>query len=242
MNLLIIGTARSGTTSLLTTLAGEVYHKVNEPFLVYPQHVIQRINNSKLTNKIEARPKEYPLTELDEYESVCVKTIVDQIPDVFKKSECDIENTKLFLNEFSQNFDKIILLDRLNLDEHWFSMLNLLYKMWGNPKDVKGEWNKHSPFAIWYKEDIPTNWDKKMKDGGFYDGFIKSKQLLNKISEHFDLPIFYYENLYSKNKEHQTTSLEKLCSYLGDKSLLKQLIDGLNPNKKLLQLNKKNLI
>ena len=249
MRILILGTARSGTTSLLLALGKDnIRWRINEPFLIRDEQATHRIQSNKV--KVNERPMDYPLEELSATDTCCVKSIVGQIPLIFEyKRISKLEQHKNFISDFSTYFDKIILLDRRNTEEHWFSMLNLLRLNHINPNNFNphlskygDNWNNFTPFKKWYREDIPEGFDLEMRNAGEYDLFIESKKLLKQTSELLNLPIFYYEDLYSTNKNTQTKSLETLCLYLDNIIELNTIKKKLSPTKRLLQSGSKPLL
>lgn len=100
MKILIIGIARSGTTSLLNGISKQGYTKIYEPYF-------DKNNNKKFTLSND---------------NIVVKTIFGQLPKNYKKE------WKEFIKELIPKFDKIIWLDRKNMIEHCESFINLHYR------------------------------------------------------------------------------------------------------------------
>ena len=110
-NILICGIVilmRTGTTSLLQSLSKDK-EIIHEPFN-YP---LPRFQKKKL---------KYP-SDFWDLKNTVVKSIYYQKPE-----ESKLDNF-LFYVEFSKYFDKIILLDRKNFQEHLLSCINLQAKI-----------------------------------------------------------------------------------------------------------------
>lgn len=118
MKILIVGTSRSGTTSLLSGICKQGYLKISEPY------------NSKREDRYP-----YPPNFLSEHRSMCVKSLVGHI--------CkDFDNPIDFHVELSKHFDKVILTDRREYHNHWLSYCNLIYK-----SEVLGV-SSHRPWSL----------------------------------------------------------------------------------------------
>ena len=105
-----------------------------------------------------------------------VKTLVHQRPEKYYGEED-------FYQIYKREFDKVILLTRKNLQQTYES---LSYNVHNHPN---GDW----PFRYWYKK-VPFNQE-------LYDSVgLQYKQILQ-YSKKWDIPVTYYENLYSGNKE-----------------------------------------
>ena len=141
MKILILGTARSGTTSLANAFSEQDYHTLIEPYnLVYRNHP-------------------YPLEELS-YSKLCVKSIGVQRPKNILLNE--IIEWQL---EFIQDFDKLILLDRRNESEHMESFVHLHWRL-RNREGVMQNWTSDI-IPNWYKikNKLKFEYDfKEMKD------------------------------------------------------------------------------
>ena len=121
------------------------------------------------------RPKiEYPL-KLSK--NSIVKTLVYQVPESYTDSKVD------FYDKFKDEFDKVILLTRKTLQETYESYA---YNYFYHPD---GNW----PFKYWYKE-VPFN--HKM-----YSAVEKDYLKIIDYSVRWNIPITYYEDLYSGNKD-----------------------------------------
>ena len=134
MKILILGTSRSGTTSLRRGIQAQGYYTIGEPF-----------NEIVVTGN-----RNYPLPELSEHKNICVKTLCDQVP---KNIDLSFDE---FIKLFVKDFDKIILLNRKNDIEHEESFLHLHWRISQNenthvewtgdiiPKDFKDEFYYHN--------------------------------------------------------------------------------------------------
>jgi hypothetical protein len=116
MKILIIGTSRSGTTSLRRGIREQGYYTIGEPF-----------------NELVTGNREHPLKEISEYENICVKTLCDQVPKNLDSSFLD------FITMFSKEFDKVILLDRKNFIEHHKSFVHMHWRLSRN-ESVHQSW------------------------------------------------------------------------------------------------------
>jgi|TARA_B100000287_G_C20505718_1_gene730994 hypothetical protein len=127
-------------------------------------------------------------------EKLCVKNISNQFPiDKFKSAyDFQLENIP--------TFDKTILLDRKNELEHWKSYLNLLKKYHKDPKTTH---------TIWYEDDITSDWDRKMRNDGFYEVFKLQKETIKKLSNEFNIPITYYEDLFGEDRMYSFETINK---------------------------------
>ena len=117
MKILIIGIARSGTTSLLKGIESQGFHGISEPY------------NEWIREELS-----YPLQELDNYTNIVIKSNSNQKPKEYKGSWID------FILEFSKSFDKLIFLDRYDFSEHYESIVNLWYKSHVKKESVMTEW------------------------------------------------------------------------------------------------------
>jgi len=117
MKILIYGTPRSGTTSLMKSLGNQYFFLLEEPFTEW-------INKSMC---------EYPLTELNEHSNIVVKSLALQKP---KSSKNLLE----FQLDFAKEFDCVIILDRKNLKEHKESFLHLYYRLDNLHPSVHQKW------------------------------------------------------------------------------------------------------
>lgn len=142
MKVLILGTARSGTTSLAKAFSEQGYYTLIEPYnLVYTNHY------------------SYPLEELS-YSKLCVKSIGVQKPKNILLSEIIEWQLK-----FIQDFDKLILLDRRNESEHMESFIHLHWRL-KNKESVMQNWTSDI-IPNWYKEKYKLKFEydlKEMKD------------------------------------------------------------------------------
>jgi hypothetical protein len=117
VKILIVGIARSGTTSLLKGIESQGFYGISEPY------------NEWIRSELS-----YPLEELDKYDKIVVKNNLGQKPKNYKGTSVD------FVKEFSKLFDKLIFLDRSNFDEHYESVINLWYKSHVQKQPVMSTW------------------------------------------------------------------------------------------------------
>mgnify|MGYP006141563091 CR=1 FL=1 len=117
MKILIIGIARSGTTSLLRGIKAQGFYGIGEPY------------NEWVRSELP-----YPLEELDQHTNIVVKIISNQKPKNYKGTWVD------FVKKFSKSFDKLIFLDRSDFGEHYESILNLWHKSHIKKHSVMSSW------------------------------------------------------------------------------------------------------
>ena len=205
MKILIVGIARSGTTSLLRGIKAQGFYGISEPY------------NEWVRSELS-----YPLEELDQHTNIVVKTNSYQKPKNYKGTWVD------FVKEFSKSFDKLIFLDRYNLDEHYESILNLWHK-----SHIK----KQSVMSSWVSEDIPNLFRVGFSAGGGMQRLQKEKTELKQLSIELKTDITYYEDLYSNDKP----KVDKIITDFKLPIDTIQLSNYLDPKYKLKK-NKKTLL
>jgi GTPase SAR1 family protein len=168
MKILIVGVPRSGTTSLLNSICNFNYLRIGEPY------------NYSLGTFYK-----FPLVELEKYKRVCVKSIILESPDNFKGS------LNLFYLKWIDNFDRVILLDRLNEEEHLKSFINLYYRVHKN----------QSAWVNWRYSEIPNNFIEEFKKSKQFSDFYHAKLELQRLSYTANIPITYYEDLYGLDRD-----------------------------------------
>ena len=185
-NILICGIARTGTTSLLQSLSKDK-EIIHEPFN-YP---LPRFQKKKL---------KYP-SDFWDLKNTVVKSIYYQKP-----QESKLDNF-LFYVEFSKYFDKIILLDRKNFQEHLLSCINLQAKIRNKVlyNEEKGKYKfayvkKFSHDSPWREEDLSDYDFEYAKEYKFEYHLKRDKEDLKKISDILKVPITYYEDLFGKDR------------------------------------------
>ena len=131
----------------------------------------------------------------------------------------------LFCKQYK--FD-IILLDRLQFQEHLISVIHLQYRL---SKD-------EAVMQRWTANDIPDDFlAGYMAAGG--DKLLKNdKGELKGISDELNIPITYYENLYSDDRMEVFELINKWDLDIDPFDML----DYLDPSKKLKQIDKKSVI
>lgn len=160
MRILIIGTARSGTTTL-TSAIGSVLslNQIMEPF--------NPGSSYNLYNPIQ--------------KNIILKTLIQH------------HETFDDLVELSKTFDKTILLSRRDKIASWESYCNGVDRR----EKVKVRNGYYNGFHLWHQSYVhnPDSLDEKSKDIviGIMDSIIS-------LSEYMGLPIIWYEDLYSTDK------------------------------------------
>lgn len=168
MKILILGVARSGTTSLLNSIGNLNYVKIGEPFNY-------ELNKDKYA---------FPLVELNQYNRICVKCTALQKPLEYSGSVLN------FYKKFIYLFDKTVLLDRRNLNEHLISYANLRFKLYSGINIWK-KWNVNDIDSDFLNNFFGSNLETHIKS---------SKIVIEKISKTFNIPITYYEDLYGLDR------------------------------------------
>ena len=209
MKILIIGTSRSGTTSLLNGISEQNYTKISEPFN-------DRFRDTQL----------YPINLSDN--NVCVKTLVFQKPNQYS-------NIESFYKSFVNKFDKVILLDRYDLQEHWISNINLHYKNKLKETLKLNTWPSHDK---WFIDEITEDIENEVISDGWYEFFKKEKNLIRELSINLKIDITLYENLYGNDRDISLNIIKDWNLSLNSK----KLNEYLNPIYKYKQKNPKKLI
>ena len=203
MKILIISSPRCGSTSLLNNICLlNKYERIAEPY-TNPKELISR------------GPYPYPL----ELSKKCVvKMISFQVPEEYGPPNYFLSFIKLIHSDY----DKIILLNRKNLQEHFESFINLRVRL--NKKNVHGHW---------YIDDI-----EKHKKNFDLEKFIPYRNIIDEISNELNIPIVYYEDLYGEDRRK---SLEIIKSWnLGIEN--NKLNELLHPKFKYKKSDKRNII
>lgn len=141
-------------------------------------------------------------------DNLCLKTIIHQTP--------SIENNLDFYSNYIKKFDTVILLDRIDLDEHWNSYLNLAYRI--N--------NKLNTNDAWVEKSVPIDFVNNFIKNGGKDRFLKMKKDINILSKSIGVPIVYYENLFNKNKSIIKKELNKIYNLPHSKDILNTIDIG----------------
>lgn len=208
MRVLIVGTHRSGTTSLLKGIADQGYNKISEPF------------NRHFREKIY----DYPIKDISVNKFICVKSIITQVP------KTENYNPIKFYYQWSKVFDKVILLDRMDESDHWLSYCNLLNKT------LNSESNKLHD--TWYKDEITSDLEKDLIRLGYQKELKKERVFIRELSEALKIPITYYEDLFSFDRDRSLRIIEKMGLNLNSLKLL----DYLDPNKKYMKPKEKTIL
>jgi hypothetical protein len=188
MRILIIGTARSGTTTL-TTAIGSVMslNQIMEPFNPGVPY--------NLYNPIQ--------------KNIILKTLIQH------------HETFDDLVELSKTFDKTILLSRRDKIASWESYCNGVDRR----QKLKERNGYYDGFHLWHQPYVhnPESLDEKSKDVviGIMDSIVD-------LSEYMGLPIVWYEDLYSTNKD----LAEKTFNDLGLDIKYDDVYTYMNPTKK----------
>jgi predicted transposase YbfD/YdcC len=185
MKIIIIGAPRSGTTSLMKGIGEQGFKKYQEPW-----------------NEVK---KNHPNYKLIPEGKVVYKTISRQVPKYLDLSPTD------FYLELVKSFDRIILLNRLNIEEHLISIKNLSYR-----SSIKKKLQ-----VKWSEKEIPSSFKWSRKET--LESIRLHTEVLNTVSTQTGIPVTYYEDLYSVDREVARKEIEKLDLDLDIGILLKRL-------------------
>jgi len=161
MKILIITTPRSGSTSLVKTLS----HLLNLSIVNIPNAYTYPKNKSLIDHLI----------------SQDKNVIVRMNP---------IQNVGYSFKDFVKFFDHVFLLTRKNKEDHFKSVVNLIYK-----ENIKKEGENYT----YHYSEIPQKFIKEFKSNKNWYYVLKAIGLINKISNELSIPILYYEDLYYGN-------------------------------------------
>jgi hypothetical protein len=214
MKILLLGTPRSGSTSLVRLIDSHIdlpnYKMVIEPF-----------NKSLYSNE------KHTIESLLEYKNILVKNLFLIGNDEY--AENSFIDVYEYFNWCYSYFDKIIILDRKDkiAQSESFAINETLMR----EKGV--DW--HTP-KIYDLDSIDKSYLQTM-----IDRYTESSEILHTISSKQKFPIFYYEDIFlEKSRKH----IEDLFSYLDMKlneSNYEEYI--LSPYRRIrIDKNKKNLI
>lgn len=206
--ILIIGQPRSGTTSLLNNICKQDYLRISEPY-----------------NYTFGERYEYPIKEL-ESDRVAVKCLVFQIPKEEKSKGC------MHFVEFSNSFDRIILLKRNNQQEHFESLLNLYFRLIQD-NDPKSSHQKYVFDELLFSSKIPNELVttiNKLQQSTLED--------IDKLSETLNIQPTSYEDLYG---EDRIKSFEIINKWDLDLDPF-ELHETLHPQNRYRQFIDKNLL
>jgi len=126
-------------------------------------------------------------TSLDSNDGFSIKIVMSQLYEYYHlKSKLSFdESIDTFYNLISTyEFDNIIMLDRRDKVEHTESIINLFTTKRGNefsPWAYNDDFKKSITNDVWHK------WDSYVNE---------STKWLNAVSEKFNIPIVYYEDIY----------------------------------------------
>ena len=203
MKILIISPPRAGSTSLLNNIC----------LLTNSERIAEPYTNPK--ELITREPYPYPL----ELSKKCVvKMITFQVPEQYGEPNQFLS----FIKSIHKDYDKIILLNRKNLQEHFESFINLRVRL-----------NKKSVHAPWYIDDI-----EKHKKNFHIENFVPYRNIIDEISNELKIPIVYYEDLYGKDRKKSLEIIKSWNLGINDN----ELNELLHPKFKYRKSDKKNII
>lgn len=139
-------------------------------------------------------------TLLDTHDSFCMKIVITQLYYYNQDNEklSDDDCIDYFYNLISNyKFDKILILDRRNEVEHIEAVINL------NRKRIN-----QTVFDTWAYNDEFKNSITDDEWNRLKHHTLECKRWLNKISDTFDIPIIYYEDVYYDSENVDLQGLE----------------------------------
>jgi hypothetical protein len=214
MKILLLGTPRSGSTSLVRLINSHInlpnYKMVIEPF-----------NNSLYfdgNNTIET---------LLQYENILVKNLFLVGNDEYPKESFD--NVYEYFNWCYSYFDKILILDRKDKTTQSESFV-INETMW---REKGVDWHTQKIYNIETIEPVYLN--------TMVDRYTESSQILNNISKEENLPLFYYEDIFlEKSRKHIDDLFSYLDIELNESNYMEYI---LSPHRRVrIDKNKQNLI
>jgi len=195
MKILILGTPRSGSTSLVKFINSHIslpnYKMIIEPFNPASPTYINEIKNNDT------------ITYLTKFDNVLVKSLfligVDEYP---IKSFNDIFE---YFEWCYSYFDKIIIIDRKD-------------KLEQSESFVINETMSRERNVSWHS---PKLYDLDLIDKSYLnimiDRYTESSKILSKISKSQNIPVFYYEDIFL---DHNVDVVKNLLGYLGMELIL----------------------
>jgi len=229
MKILLVGIGRCGTISLSNAFGNQKYHVIPEPFSMDTTHT--NLNEKKFNFGWWNRNKEEQLDFfINKEKNTIVKTLVGQTPREYH----GFKNWQSFIVEFVKNFDKVLWIDRKNLDEHFLSIINLTYKVNNQLNEAVKPWYKK-----WHISEIPPKVIDDFEKSGLREKLIRDKEILHETIKKLEGSIIWYEDLYG---EDRNKSLEIINSWGIDNIDSKELNEYLHPSKRLKQTIEKQII
>lgn len=229
MNILLVGIGRCGTISLSDAFYDQKYYVIPEPFNM--DNTNTNVNEKKFQFGWWNKNKEEELNFLlSKEENTLVKTLVGQTP----KQYHGFKSWQSFICEFVKNFDKVLWIDRKNLDEHFLSIVNLTYKVNNDLNKFVKPWYKK-----WHITDIPSRVIDEFEKNGVRKKLIEDKEILHETIKKLKGNIIWYEELYG---EDRNKSLEIINSWGIDNIDSEKLNEYLHPSNRLKQNIEKQII
>lgn len=229
MKILLVGIGRCGTISLSNAFGNQKYHVIPEPFSMDTTYT--NLNEKKFNFGWWNKNKEEQLDFfINKEKNIIVKTLVGQTP----KQYHGFKNWQSFIFEFVKDFDKVLWIDRKNLDEHFLSIINLTYKVNNQLNEAVKPWYKK-----WHTSDIPLRVIDEFEKSGLREKLIHDKEILHETIKKLEGNIIWYEDLYG---EDRNKSLEIINSWGIDNIDSKELNEYLHPSKRLKQTMEKQII
>lgn len=204
MKIQILGNPRTGTTTLYYALLNTINHSagIYEPLNPHTNYKI--INDKKLQEHLSIINN-------------CNMNVIEKNTIVNEPKNCTTEHKRVqeverqfnFYKSYLQNFDKVILLYRKNIISTCRSLANA---------QVYGTWHTS------YTSDPTLNFEKHIPV------IELNNKVLLKLSKHLNIPLTYYEDLYSGDLDY----LNNFLTYYDIKvNNLKEFYSVMDPQHKL---------
>lgn len=186
MKTLAITLPRTGSTRLFFVLKKFFKKSMMEPF---NHDSAANYNNIKV----------YPDNFLED--NLFVKTIISQVC-----LKTKLSNSEFYI-KIASDFDNVILLDRINYDDHLISITNLLSKIgkkieYNRERGIylhqhQEQFDVHQP---WHVDELSSEDFEMIEKYNIPQSLKKEKEDLNIISNALEVPITYYEDLYGDDR------------------------------------------
>ena len=207
MKVLIVGVARTGSSSLLDAFGNLGFPTLSEPYNILFRDTI-------VTSPLSLYP-----------DKLCLKSLIDQLPIYGKVS------SEEFYTSFAEKFDHTILLDRKNYWEHWVSFVNLVNKNKLKLKHGMSSWPQHEK---WHEDELTEEVFLSVESDGWKENFIAQKEALGKLAFKLNKEITYYEDLFNPVMKISEETIEKWGLSI-DTRVLARYLQRTNKYKQLKQ-------
>ena len=182
MRILFVCVPRTGSTSFIKSLS----KSLTIPYVSVPDSFTYKENSS------------------------LIESIIKKDNIIFRMSPNNYVGYSLI--EFSSFFDKVILLSRLDDEDHYKSLVNLYYREHIMESGTKG---------LYVYEDIPKSSLNQIEKVINYKQIKDQKQEIEQLSSELKQEVLYYENIFYSNKvtEYLTSEFAEFNKEIYENSL-----------------------